>query len=216
LTHKEAACGSWANYFNHQAEAQGIATLALRGFYMLKQKNPPATNFDNEEKWWGVFTNDGGVNNEHPSTNLAGNIVNSGKYAQSSTLTGATAWADQSHSPDPYYLWAVNEHAVVMLQKGTTTYLYDTSFEVGPVELAEFSIPDNNQEVSYGTSHVFRTQYIDNAGHPFDYVYGLIMFSGYQGGNEVIGAYVPVGDESLSPGLPTDLKFKWKDCESAN
>jgi hypothetical protein len=208
LANGNGRCGAWEEYFLHQARAQGVSSLAGRGFY-LRWHYP--TNFPLEHKWSGLYTDTPGVNNTEPTETYPVYKVAPNRYSQSGTEAGATAWADRTNVQPAPKGWLFGNHAIVMLQKGTTTYLYDPSFLVGPVELQGFSIPDRDTYANYAPSHVLRVNYLDKAGMPFDYIIGEIKWSEYPGGGDAIDlGFVPVGDESDPPGKPTEMRLLWK------
>ena len=201
---KSASCNAWARFFGEQAGAQGVTSLQLRGLVIV-QKTHPDTNFNDEVKWTGILTQKAGMNNTQPGMNLKGvRLVNAGKYAQSN---GATASGETTYAPDPFRVWAMQNHAVAMLPDGNDTWLYDTSFG-GKVKLAGFSIPAANTTVGYGASHVLRTSDFDSGGH-FSHVQGDIMIERWYG-NAVLQGHVPVGDQTLTGAKPTQFYIKWK------
>ena len=136
-------------------------------------------------------------------------LVEAGKYAQSN---GATKITDTKLAPDPFFIWAMVDHTVVMLEKGNDVFLYETSFGGSPIELKTFKVPAHQSKAGYDAKHVFRRKYFDGSGN-LSYVAGDIMLI-KKDGTKALGlqTHVPVGDETLLGAKPDKLFVEWIDA----
>ncbi len=172
---KGGSCTSWALYFLDEYISQGLPPVngALPFNYVgfeLVQKTGNDCNFPKEVKWQTMYITNPGMNQTKPLwIEKRVRIVFLDKYGQAA---GGATDVNDSYVGENWPVWIPKNHAVVMLQFGKDTIIYDTSYGKNPYTVSAFTIPALGSTAGYRYDDNFMASYLSLVVHYFG---GTIM-----------------------------------------